>query len=332
MRAFRSKKQPESEEAQVEQEPQKEHVAIPLEREPDVFVPTVEALARYTAPDLSLFFLAFFALLTYCHETYYAQSVVVIAVWAVLQMLSLALAEDFQTNIFWNAFALAGNILFYLLIGVCWSMLKLYVDLWQHHMSAELMERIRQSIASDDFDSVLIEMKWTIMRWMITWPASLVYTLSRDPLRIVTELLFEWSKQRYIYIISMALQHHDQQARVPVSWSSVALWIGYLASYGIIGYAWTHVKLFIDVWQGALPASLEAEVRQVYEHQSSYWDFVQRIKWLVFQWMITWPFSIVYTILRHPCRMLADLIYTLSQRKYAWIVRKAMDIRHAKSE
>jgi len=308
-------------------------VAIPLL--PDVglgVVPAVEALATYTAPDLSLPFLALFALVTYCHEQYYAQTVAIIVAWVALQVASQALSDDFRINLFWNVFALLGNLIFYLLIGYCWSMLKLYVDIWQGHMPPELMERIRASIASGAFGSLLLEMKWIIMRFMITWPASVVYTFSRDPLRIISELLFEWSKQRYIAIISLALAHHDQKDSVPVSWATVAAWFGYALLYGVVGYAWTHAKLFIDVWQGALPASLEAQVLDVYRRQGSYWEFVQRIKWLVFQWMVTWPFSIVYTVLRHPCRMLADIIYQLSQRKFVWITRKAMETRHAKSE
>jgi hypothetical protein len=195
-----------------------------------------------------------------------------------------------------------------------------------------MMDRIRTSVASGAFGTVLLEMKWTIMRWMVTWPASLIYTLSRDPLRIITELLFEWSKQRWAYIISLAIQHHDQPDHSPASWATVAMWFGYIFAYLIVGYLWTHVKLFIDIWQGALPPSLEAEITEVYQRNASYWAFVQRIKALVFQWMITWPFSIVYTILRHPCRMFVDLVYKLSQRKYAWIAGKAMEVRHAKSE
>lgn len=296
------------------------------------FVPMVEAAAQFTAPDLSLPFLAFFALLTYCHETYYTQTILLLVAWTILQVVSVALTDDFRMNLFWNVFALLGNLLFYLLIGYCWSMLKLYVDIWQGHMPAELMTRIRTSIASGAFGSVLLDLKWTIIRWMITWPASVLYTFSRDPLRIITELLFEWSKQRYAYIISTALAHHDQKEYAPVSWAVVGVWFAYVLGYAAVGYAWTHAKLFIDVWQGALPASLEEQLRQVYDRKASYWEFVQRIKWLVFQWMITWPFSIVYTVLRHPCRIVADLIYTLSQRKYAWIVRKAMEVRHAKVE
>jgi hypothetical protein len=307
-------------------------VAIPFGAERESLIPSVEAVAQYTAPDLSLFFLAFFALITYCHEAYYAQTIIVLAVWAAIQVLSQALTDDFRTNLFWNVFALLGNLLFYLFIGYCWSMLKLYMDIWQGHLPDAMMERIRVSVANGAIGAVLLEMKWSIMRWMITWPASVVYTFSRDPLRIVTELLFEWSKQRYMYIISTALQHHDQKDHLPVSWATVGVWCAYTLGYLLIGYAWTHIKLFIDVWQAALPPSLEAQVLDVYRRQASYWEFVQRIKWLVFQWMITWPFSIVYTVLRHPCRMLADLVYQLSHRKFVWIVRKAMDVRHTKSE
>ena len=307
-------------------------VAVPVSSVPEELVPAVKAVATYTAPDFSLFFIAFFALVTYCHETYYLQSIVLIGAWAALQMVSLGLEEDFQSNLFWNAFALLGNLLFYLLLGYCWSMVKLYLDIWQGHLSPALMNSIRTSLANGAIGTVLLEMKWNIMRWMITWPASLVYTMSRDPLRIITELLFEWSKQRYIYIISSALQRHDQMEEIPVSWTSVGIGFLYFLAYALIGFIWTHAKLFIDVWQGALPASMERELHEVYERKASYAAFALRIKWLVFQWMVTWPFSIVYTILRHPCRIIADAIYELSQRRLIFLIRTAMDLRHNKKE
>ncbi len=146
--------------------------------------------------------------------------------------------------------------------------------------------------------------------------------MSRDPLRVLTDLLFEWSRQRYVWIITSALGAAQQQQVDATLWTLL-----YVLAYLVVGYAWTHAKLFIDVWQGALPPALDAEVREVYDRKLSYWAFVARIKWHVMQWMITWPVSILYTIARHPLRMLADALYQISHKKYMWIVGKAMEMR-----
>jgi hypothetical protein len=206
-------------------------------------------------------------------------------------------------------------------------MAKLYIDLWQGHLDVKLMDQARLCVTPQGPEgcllAFLLEMKWNIVRWMTTWPISLIHTISRDPLKIFTDLIFEWSRQRYLFIIKAALSAHDDQN------FSTPLWyypVGVVA-YFIIGFIWTHVKLFMDVWQGSLPPTLDAEVQDIFQKQSGYLGFVLKIKWLVIQWMITWPMSILYTLLRHPFRILADFIYHLTQRKYVWIVEKAMDTR-----
>lgn len=35
----------------------------------------------------------------------------------------------------------------------------------------------------------------------------------------------------------------------------------------------------------------------------------------------------VYTLLRHPLRLLADFLYALSIRSYMWIARKAKNLK-----
>ena len=153
----------------------------------------------------------------------------------------------------------------------------------------------------------------------------MAYTLTRDPLRIFTDLAFEWTQRRYLLIITAALRTSPSTLSL--------LWLGlYLLFYIVIGFAWTHVKLFIDVWQGALPPSLDQEVRAVYEGDKNYWTVALKLKWLVLQWLITWPLSVVYTILRHPFRILADFVYHLSQRKYAMIIERAMATRMKKQD
>lgn len=299
---------------------------------------TLGVIARATAPELSLVFCLGFAAVAYFHESHFAHVSILLGVWLAVQLAFNVLDnDDFKSDMFWSVFSLLGNVLFYLFLGYCWSMVKLYLDVWQGHLDPALINRIRTCVGTDETGCViplLLEMKWMIVRWMTTWPVSLAYTLSRDPLHIVTELIYTWSRQRYFAIMASAIKAHDlasSSSETPeTSWAAVLVWFAYVFGYFVIGYAWTHAKLFIDVWQGALPASLDARVRDVYERKASYWEFVKQIKWLVTQWMLTWPLSIVYTLLRHPLRIVVDFIYELSQRKYAWIIGKAMETRMKK--
>lgn len=298
----------------------------------------IKKVAHVTAPDFSLVFIAGFLLLTFVHEQYFAETAIFLLGWIAVQLVVFTTNDDFKNDLFWNIVSLIGHLVFYLFLGYCWSMLKLYLDIWQGHLDPALLDRIRKCIASEQNVScvvpLLLDMKFMIVRHMTTWPISLFYTLTRDPLRIFTDLLYYWSRQRWVAIMSIAIQAHDLQNSTDVaasaSWQTLAIWMAYILGYIIIGYGWTHVKLFVDVWQGALPPSLDQQVRSVWERKDSYWDFVKQIKWLVAQWMVTWPISVVYTVLRHPLKILVDFVYQLSQRKFVWIVGKAMEARMKK--
>lgn len=298
-------------------------------------------VARATAPDFSLIFVVGFLLVTFAHERYFVETASVLACWLVIQLIVITTNDDFKNDLFWNILSLVGHLVFYLFLGYVWSMLKLYLDIWQGHLEPALLERIRNCTTSEQNIScvvpLLLDMKLMIVRYMTTWPISVFYTLTRDPLRIFTDLLYHWSRQRWVAIMAMAIQAHDLQNNVDAlsstttaSWQTLLMWFAYVLGYVVIGYAWTHVKLFVDVWQGALPPSLDAQVRSVWERKDSYWEFVKQIKWLVAQWMITWPISIVYTITRHPLKILVDFVYQLSQKKFVWIVGKAMEARMKK--
>ncbi len=325
----------------------------------------VKSLATFTSPDLSIFFVLFFIVLAYFHESHYAVTGVAIAAWLVLQLVSSVINEDFRTDLFWSIFSLFGNLLFYLFLGYCWSMAKLYLDVWQGHLDPTLMSKIRMCVSDAGKPgcvvSFMFEIKWKIVHWLTTWPISMAYTISRDPLRIMTDLIFEWSRQRYLAIITAALRAHDSSASylaahppletsgrqfpdgsigigAPLHTSASDEWLllaytaAYIVGYILVGFIWSHVKLFIDVWQGTLPPSLDQEVRSVYAGNKNYWSFVAKIKWLVLTWLVTWPLSIAYTILRHPFRILFEFIYKLQQRKLVWIVNKAMETRANKQE
>lgn len=155
---------------------------------------------------------------------------------------------------------------------------------------------------------------------------SILATVTKEPLNIVTDVMFEFAKYRYTWIINSALGHNTQMT----SSSQLIWWTVSITAYAILGFIWTHVKLFLDVWQGSLPKSLDDEVRDLYERKQSYWTFVRKIKWLVVQWGLIFPFSIIYTIARHPLRIVVDFVYELSMRKYTYIIEKAMERRMQK--
>lgn len=282
----------------------------------DVF----HTITYYTSPDFSLPFIIFFILITYFHETHTTPTGIFVGIWFIIQLASFVIKKDFRNDLFWSIFGLIGNLIFYLIIGYFWSLAKLYLDIWQGHLDADLTLKIRECVKSEDscVFTLLAEMKWFIVQWMLTWPVSIAYTISRDPFKVLTDFIFEISKRRYFYIINSAISAHDGN----IGEASPLYILLFIFLYIFVGYVWSHLKLFIDVWQSALPHSLEKELKE-----RNYFIFVISIKWLVLQWIITWPFSIIYTILRHPVRIIADFIYKLSQKKYAWIVAKAIESR-----
>ena len=303
-------------------------VSIQIWDAPDLRT-AIHQAADYTAPGLSLAFLALFAACAYFHESYTGYTGIAIGLWFVLQFVNQALQEDFRNDIFWSLVSALGNVVLYLFIGYLWTHAKLYLDVWQGHLPTDLTKQVQTCLSDNGengcFVKFLLDIKWLIVRWMLTWPVSMAYTLSRDPLRIATDLAFEWSHQRYLFIIKYALSHSPGDVgpeRIYLLW-----WVIYFVVYMLIGYAWTHVKLFIDVWQARLPRTLDEELRDVYKRKASYWNFVRRVKWLIMRWVLTWPFSMVHTILRDPLRIVAEFIYKLSQRKYVAITKKAMDWR-----
>lgn len=313
---------------------------------PDVSLPlfdhvnvrqTVRTFSEATYPSMSFMFLALFVATSYFHETHFVYVGPFLLSWFILQLLNIVTEDDFhQHNLFWNFMTLLGNIVLYLIIGYGWSLLKLYIDVWQGHFDPALMTVMRTCINSDKplvcIPGVLLDLKWFIMRSMVTWPVSVLYTLCRDPLNIFTEVVFEWSKKHYVYIITLALSNLDTNNNIASKEAHLLYWSLYVVGYFVVGYLWTHVKLFLEVWKGTLPPSLDQEVRDVYQRKTSYWDFVIHIKWLVLQWMFTWPMSILFTIFQHPFRIVADLVYTLSTRKYVWIVGKAMNLRNSEKQ
>jgi hypothetical protein len=86
------------------------------------------------------------------------------------------------------------------------------------------------------------------------------------------------------------------------------------------------------VWRGTLPRKFDLEIRNVWNGDKNYWEFISHIKHLVVQWILFWPISILHTILRHPLKILIDIVFELSQRKYVWLTNFAMSLRMKKKD
>jgi hypothetical protein len=153
-----------------------------------------EDVFRATFPNLSITFFTFFVIVTYFHNDYPWIVGVFMSMWTALQVFDYVTNEDFQSDLFWNWFSLAGNAIFYLILGLAWSFVKLYLDVWQKQLPAPLLKSIATCFASSSsscaFD-ILSGMKWRIMYSLMSWPMSIAFTLCRDPLNIFTGVIFD---------------------------------------------------------------------------------------------------------------------------------------------
>lgn len=287
----------------------------------------IRTVARKSAPGFSIPFLLIFAVCAYFHESRTVEVSALLGIWLGLQCVSAALGDDFQQDVFWGLIGGLGNALFFLLIGHAWSWLKLWLDVRMGHLPPVFSDQLAACLP-DGPDGCLLtflfDIKFLVVQWTIMWPLSVIYTLSRDPLKMATDLAFEWSTERYMWVIRNA--YSSSRTGQDNQWFLLTFFGG-ICVYLAVGYIWTHAKLFIDVWQGRLPSTLEKQLRQVVAGDSTYWAFVRNAKWLIMQWVITWPFSLVHTLLRDPVRIVVEFLYRLSQRKYVAITQSAMELR-----
>lgn len=265
------------------------------------------------------------------HEEYPRIVTSVIAVWAAFQTATYVLDEHFREDVFWNTFSLVGYFLFYLILGVIWSFTKLYLNILFKHLPTKELLVLDKCFGDNGSDkcavSFLFTIKWRIVRTMIVWPISILHTLSKDPLRIITDLVFQTLSKYYVQVLRSAVQAQHNNIQPEASWFHIGLTTFYILIYLLVGYIWTHLKLYIDVWQGSLPKHLDEQVKTAYSHHKNYFSFLLHVKYLVIQWTIFWPFSMLYTICRHPLKIAVDVIYEFSERKYNWIVQTAMQTR-----
>lgn len=301
----------------------------------------VRNVAQMTSPGTSVMFFILFATFSYIHESYTVHTFIGIAVWILLQILNRVLEEDPKVDFswWWTLWGLFGDILFYLFIGLVWTYPKLYLDVWLNHLPTSsidyLVECTKQQIATEKvscFYGFVEQHRWLFAKWMLTWPLNMAYTFSRDPLRIITDMAFEFSRQRYVIIIESALAAID-----PSSSSSplddgkrwiLFWWVCYVVVYLLIGYLWTHGKLFVDISQGTLPKKLDDDIIQSMHDQNGLSDMLwEKLKGFVTRWWIFWPFSVAHTLLKHPVRIIIETLYKWSRASFTFIIQKAIQFR-----
>lgn len=273
----------------------------------DMALDKVYRVSELTSPDISIGFITFLVVVSAVHETDARIATGFVVPWIIIQLFSYVTTKNFRNQLFWSILGLGGKVLFYLLVGHFWSYLKLYIEISQG----------RLVVTSLDVVSFYEQHKWLLANWTIQWPASILYTVSKDPIHIITSTLERWSRERYMWIISNAMSS---------SGNTVSIWwlLSGIASYFACGFVWSHIKLFIDVWQNNMDD--DPQLVAMLE-KKEYRDFYLAIKWTVLQWMFTWPFSALYNVIRYPMRIFAEFVYHLSERRYIWVTQKAVEMR-----
>ena len=288
----------------------------------EVTANVVRASADYTAPVKSYGFFILLAIGAYFHESHFMTTGIVLTVWGVIQILGSALDEDFQTDLFWGIVGIASRVLMYVVVGIVWVVVKVNSDVLTGPVSAHLMSAFNACATPAEKFAVMLPL---MTQWTLTWPMNMVHVFTRNPLQAITASLLRMGETYFI----AAFESLFDPVAAKLGWSPLWVVCGVL-SYFVIGYLFTHLKLFFDVWQGTLPKKLDKQVRDVYDADGSYWEFIVNIKWMVMRWMITWPFEATWMVLRHPVRILIETVYEFSQRKYVWITAKAMELRKQK--
>ena len=291
-------------------------------------VKLVARAAEITAPDVSPIFAALCIIVVVFHESHFTYTLIGIGIYLALQMVHQMLQEDFRNDLFWNIFSMVGNIVFYLFLGTVWALLKWYLVFRAGELpnQALLDACIAPGGEVGCFTPLLWENRLLISQWITSFPFSIARTIFKDPLRIAVELILSLSERNYMRLAQMALAARSGGTEA-ATWHDLVYYLVFFSCYFGAGFVWVHAKLFIDVWQGALPKKLDQEVRDVYHNNKSYWEFVRHIKWLVVWWLLVWPFSLVHTCLRHPFRILTNFLYRLSQGNLIKVTIKAMDWR-----
>lgn len=294
----------------------------------------VRNVADATSPGLTWFFAAFFLLVAYFHEAYPKVVFLAIVPWLLIQFASSILDEDFREGALRFALGTFSAVLQYCGTGFVWALAKLMFD----RRLDRLPDRVTEALAvcdtadfgytcyADIFQSLAYP---EMLEWTLFWPFSAAFTLTRDPLRLAYEIAMQNSERAGVWILQAAAPTNRAGGASALGWVMLGI-----AAYFLVGFLWTHAKLYWDVRYQNLPKRLDDIAVECYQSNdgSGFWPFVLAIKWLIMWWMIVWPFTFLSTILRNPIKEIAERLYEFSQRKYAWIAHKAMERRMHKDE
>lgn len=306
------------------QDPAKDFLYAPYKSRDVTLVDTTAfwSVVDRTAPGFSFAFVALFIFATAMHKIKFSATAIGVLCWVIMQVAS-SVSRDQQHADVWYFLGLLGNLVYFLLIGVGWSILKLYIDIRQGDIPKAVMAGFAGCNRS--IDCILANIPPLvpdIVQNIVSWPLSIAYTVTSDPLAIIGKFAYGNLRRHFANIVILALASNEGEAILSVFWT-----VAFVFAYVLLGFLWSHAKLYIDVWQGCLPAHLDAELCALHERHQSYWSFIQKIKGFVVLWGLTWPFSLLHTLLRHPFRIVFDYIYEISKKKYHWIIQKAMELR-----
>jgi hypothetical protein len=283
---------------------------------------TVWSAVDLTAPGMSFVFIALFVFATAMHKIKFSITAVGVVCWLALQIAG-SVSRDQQHVDVWYVLSLLGNLVYYLVLGVAWAICKLYIDIRQGAVPEAVLAGFAKCAGNlDCILSNIPPLVPEIVQNIVSWPMSIAYTITSDPLAIIGKFAYGNLRRHFAGVVVLALANNNGESILGIWWT-VATILAYVA----IGFLWSHAKLYIDVWQGCLPTHLDQELQNLYQRNQTYWAFIQKIKGFVVLWGLMWPFSILHTLLRHPLRIIFDYLYEISKKKYHWIIQKAMELR-----
>ncbi len=266
----------------------------------------LDRTAELLSPNATLPFLAFVVAVVSFHESHFAYAGSFVLLWLILQVASYVKNEDFQTDLFWGILGLIGKFVVYLIAGQLWACVKVYLQISNGRASVDVMTCLDLSRSTETAGCLLL-MRWEIIQWILLWPSSLIYTVCKDPLRILTDVIYEWSQHRLAAIAQSAFAAYkisigqSAEAVVVTSW-----WVllAYIAAYLTLGYLWSYVQLFIDAWHKELPRKAETAIQQNQDHLI----IVRGLRWAIASWALMWPFQLLYALARRPVAILRDTL------------------------
>jgi hypothetical protein len=105
-----------------------------------------------------------------------------------------------------------GSVAGYMATGYILAHLILYCKVRFSELPKNLQAKVDQ-IYNDDGSYIhfVISIKWLIMRWMVTWPIEILYTLLKEPTRYMFDIIYNLSVSKLVWIVKKASQYKNKQ-------------------------------------------------------------------------------------------------------------------------